>query len=159
MGRGFAAAVFGVEPVDDVGGREVGGDDEVGVVVAECFDEGGGVELFEGLGHGFFPGLVGGVVDHAEEGGGAVDEVEIELGVNGAEDGVGVFEDVPVFDVALTVGEGGVELELFEECVGGADVAGAGGGGEEEDSARCGGEQRARGSGFGVRGPCGHEGS
>ncbi len=107
-----AEFAFGEEPGHDVGGSEVGGDDDVGLVGGDGVDEGAGVEFFEGLGETGFPGGVGFFVDVAEEAGGFVDEVEVHFGIDVAEGGGGIFEDVPVLDVAAVL-DGGVELEVF----------------------------------------------
>ena len=124
---------MGVEPGDNVGGREVGGDDEVGSKPAKGTDEGAGQEVFEGLRDAAARGSIGKFVNNAEEGRGVVDQIEVNVGVDATQEGGGVLEKVPVLDGAA-VFDGGMFLEVFEEGVGGAQMAGAGGGGEDQDA-------------------------
>ena len=76
------------------------------------------------------PGLVEVVVEPAEDLGGAVDEVEVGLGIDPPEELARVLEDVDVADLADPAGGDQGALERL----GRADVAGAGGGGEDENT-------------------------
>jgi hypothetical protein len=77
-------------------------------------------------------GLVEVVVHPAQDLGGAVDEVEVSLGIDATEELSCVLEDVDVAD--LPYAAGGDQGAL--EGLAGADVARAGGGGEDEDAAQ-----------------------
>jgi hypothetical protein len=76
------------------------------------------------------PRLVEVVVKPAEHLGGAVDEVEIGLGVDAAEELARVLEDVDVADLAHPVGGDQGALEGLTR----ADVARARGGGKDKDA-------------------------
>ena len=114
-------------------GRKWVRDRPVGPLALEEADEPRGVQLVERQAQArVLPGLVEVVVEPAEHLGGAVDEVEVGLGVDAPEELARVLEDVDVADLAHPAG--GDEGAL--ERLGGADVAGAGGGGEDQDAAQ-----------------------
>ena len=98
----------------------MGADHEVRLKSQEGLDEGEGVEFFKRLGDSLPPGLVGSLVNHAQEPGGTVDQIEIDFGIDGAENGGSVFEDVPVLHIAAGALHGGMLLEILHEGLGGA---------------------------------------
>ena len=126
---------LGDEVGDDFRGEEVGADGDVGLEFGDEALERAGVEAVEHEAHAVgFPRLVGGVVDDAEDGGRFLDELDVELGVEVAEEAVGEAERVDVADLA----DAGLLEEGFFERFRSADVAGAGAGGEDEDAAALG---------------------
>ncbi len=113
----------------------MGADGDVGLELGDEALERAGVEAVEHEAHAVgFPRLVGAVVDDAEDGGRFLDELDVELRVEVAEEPVGEAQGVDVADFA----DIGLLAEDFLERLGGADVAGAGAGGEDEDSAAVG---------------------
>ena len=120
------------------GGQEVGRDRPVRTLALEEPDEPRRVQPVERQRSALvLPGLVEVVVEPPEHLGGAVDEVEVGLGVDAPEQLARVLENVDVADLAYPAGGDQGTLERL----GCPDVAGAGGGGEDEntvqDDARC----------------------
>ncbi len=110
----------------------MGADGDVGLEAGDEALERAGVEAVKHEAHAVgFPRLVGRVVDDAEDGRRLLHELDVELGIEVAEEAIGKAERVDVADLA----DAGLLAEDFFERLGGADVAGAGAGGEDEDAA------------------------
>src|SRR4051812_21797454 len=95
-----------------LGGGEGGEANRAGLKLAKGLDEGTRVEFFEGLGDAALPGSVGAFVDHAQQPWRTANEVQVNLGVNGAEDRTRVFQNVPVLHLA-PIGHGRMLLKIL----------------------------------------------
>jgi hypothetical protein len=119
-----------LEPGDDLGGKEVRADGDVGPVLLKHPDERPRVELVEREAAALvLPGLVQVVVEPAEQLGRLVHQVDVGFGVEVPEELVGVLQRVDV----LHFRGGAREPERALDGVGRAHVPRAGGGGEDQD--------------------------
>jgi hypothetical protein len=123
---------LGLEPRDDLGGQEVGAEDEVRPVLLQQAHERARVELVPRepapllLPRGVEP-----IVQPAEDVGGAIHELDVGLRVERAEDLVGELERVDVVHLVRGTGPGKGALQRLR----GADVARTRGSRENQDSA------------------------
>ena len=121
---------LGLEPRDDLGGQEVGAEDQVRPVLLEHAHERARVELVPGETPSLLlPRRVEPIVEPAEHVGRAVHQLDVGLRVEGAEDLVGELERVDVVHLAR-----GTQLRKGAlQRLRGADVTRARGGREDED--------------------------